>query len=111
MTEKIKCFRLKPNADISSVPESPHLSYIHKDAVQGFFVSLGHDITLNIGFPEDLTKCNDFDYILVLDEEFGQPDGPFYHYMNNEIEPFPGLLEVVHAYNEEMSKLEYLEES
>lgn len=110
MAEKIKRFRLKPDADVSSVPESPHLSYIHKDCTRGFFKSLGHEITLNIGFPEDLSKWNDLDYILVLDEDFGQPYGPFYHYMYNQIKSFVSLLNVVHAYNEEMSKLEYLEE-
>ena len=110
MAEKIKRFRLKPDADISTVPKSPHLSYIHKDAVRGFHVNLGHEITLNIGFPEDLSKWNDFDYVLVLDEDFGQPYGPFYHYMGNKIPAFPELLEIVNAYNREMSKLDYLEE-
>lgn len=108
--EKIKRFRLKPNADISSVPESAHLSYIADDGVRGFYVSLGHEITLNICFPKDLSKWNDFDYVLVLDEDFGHPYGPFYNYMGNKIPAFPELLEIVNAYNREMSKLEYLEE-
>lgn len=108
--EKIKRFRLKPDADISSVPKSKYLSYIHKDCVRRFSKSLGHGITLDIGFPEDLSKWNDFDYVLVLDEDFGQPYGPFYHYMGNKIPAFPALLEIVNAYNREMSKLEYLEE-
>lgn len=111
MAEKIKRFRLKPDADISSVPESKYLSYIHKDCVRGFFKSLGYGITLDIGFPEDLSKWDDFDYVLVLDEDFGQPYGPFYHYMGNKISAFPALLEIVNAYNREMSKLEYLEET
>ena len=108
--EKIKLFKLKPNADISSVSESTHFSYISKDCVRGFFVNLGHEITLNVGFPKNLLKWNDWNYVLVIDEEFGQPYTPFYKYLINEIEAFPALLEIVHAYNEEMSKLEYLEE-
>ena len=56
-------------------------------------------------------EWNDFDYILVLDEDYGQPYGPFYHFMSGEIkEPWDGLKEVIEAYNEFMSSLIFLEE-
>lgn len=127
----VKRFRLKPNADISSVPVTEHMGYVHKDFHRGFWTILKivdpetephpyfddeiiytlQSITLNIVFPEDLSKWNDFDYVLVLDDEFGQPYVPFYDYMSGRIkETFPFLEAVIISYNEIMSSLPYLEE-
>ena len=117
---KIKRFKIKPDADISVFPWGKvskiiygHVKYINinKDSVCGFWELLCHDITVNIAFPEDLSQWNDFDYILVLDEDFGQPYTPFYRYMFGEIqEPWQGLIDVINAYNELMSSFVWLEE-
>ena len=50
-----------------------------------------YEISFNIAFGEDLSTFNDFDNVLILDEEFGQPYTPFYDYLNGEIEDFPFL--------------------
>lgn len=115
---KIKRFKMKPDADISVFPWGRisriihgKVSYVNENSVCGFWEPLCHEISVNIVFPEDLSEWNDFDYILVLDEDFCQPYGPFYHYMNGEIkEPWDGLKEVIEAYNEFMSSLTFLEE-
>lgn len=128
----VKRFRLKPNADISSVPVTEHMGYVHKDFHRGFWKTLAiydpetephpyfnnelirylNTITLNVVFPEDLSQWNDYDYILVMDEDFGQPYTPFYNQYNEKIDerekPFLGL--VIRAYNEIMESLPYLEE-
>ena len=115
---KIKRFKIKPDADISVFPFGRvskiiygHVKYVNKNSVCGFWELLCHDISVSIAFPEDLRQWNDFDYILVLDENFGQPYTPFYQYMFGEIqEPWPGLIEVINAYNEFMSSFDWLEE-
>ena len=111
MAQKIKRFRLKPDADVSSIQQDPFMTYVHKDAIRGFWHTLKDDITINIVFPKNLSEWNDFDYILVLDEEFCQPYTPFYAFMDDPKRgSFPYLGEVVKAYNEFMASLPYLEE-
>lgn len=115
---KIKRFKMKPDADISVFPwgriqrviNGP-VTYVNENSVGGFWEPLFQEISVIIAFPENLSEWNDFDYILVLDEDFGQPYGPFYHFMNGEIEkPWGYLKEVIEAYNEFMSSLIFLEE-
>lgn len=111
--EKIKRFKLKPNADLSSIPEIQYMTYVHKNAVRGFCHTLDERelIDVCIVFPAELSEWNDFDYVLVLDDEFGQPFTPFYDYMNAPNDkPFPFLRKIIHTYNEFMSSLPYLEE-
>ena len=48
-----------------------------------------YETSFNMAFQEDLSKFNDFDNVLVLDEEFGQPYTPFYDYLNGKTEPLP----------------------
>ena len=115
---KIKRFKMKPDADISvfpwsKIPKIIHgkVSYVNEDSICGYWDLLCHEISVIIAFSEDLSRWNDFDYVLVLDEEFCQPYGPFYHFMSGEIkEPWNGLKEVIEAYNEFMSSLIFLEE-
>jgi len=110
MPAKIKRFRLKPNADISSVPENSHLSFVNKKATRGFWKPLRGSVDVNIAFPEDLSEWNDFEYVLVLDNDFGQPYLPFYSYLNREINCFKFLAGVVEEYNSLMESLPYMEE-
>lgn len=69
------------------------------------------DISLNIGFPADLSLWNDFDDVLVMDENFAQPYDPFYIYMDREKDskPFPFLLNVIGHYNRIMDSFSFLE--
>lgn len=72
-----------------------------------------YEISFNMAFQEELSKFDDIDNILVLDEEFGQPYTPFYGYMENngDKEPFPPFLAwVILEYNEWMSSFDFLEE-
>jgi len=84
-------------------------SYIHKDAVCSISKLLADDITVNIGFPEDLSKWNDFAFVIVMDESFGQPYTPFYHVEEHKRYQFPFVLNVVGHYNKFMDSLSFLE--
>ena len=115
---KIKRFKLKSDADIFTFPwgritmiiRTP-VTYVNKNSICGFWDHLvGDDISITIAFPEDFSKWNDIDYVLVLDEAFGQPYGPFYHYLNGKTVIFPYLEEVITKYNEFMSSMPFLEE-
>ena len=97
---KIKRFKMKPDADISVFPwgRIPRIiygkvSYVNENSVSGFWEPLFQEISVIIAFPENLSEWNDFDYILVLDEDFCQPYG-----------------EVIETYNEFVSSLIFLEE-
>lgn len=116
--QKIKRFKLKDGITIEDIRESyPHLndggSWIHDDSKTMIFkpsLADADDISVNIGFPEDFSQWNDFDYVLVLDEAFCQPYTPFYDFMDGRIKTFPFLYNVVKSYNEFMSSLNFLEE-
>lgn len=71
-----------------------------------------YEISFNLAFKDDPTDFNDFDNVLIFDEEFCQPYTPFYGYMgnNNDKEPFPFLAWVISEYNEWMSGFDFLEE-
>ena len=118
---KIKRFKMKPDTDIFQFPwgrvkyieygQPGAMTFVNENSVCRFWDTLCHGVSINIAFPEDLKEWNDFDYILVLDEDFGQPYGPFYHFMEGKIqEPWPVLIEVINAYNEFMTSFDWLEE-
>lgn len=124
MRLKIKRFKLKEGRPTQEDLEKYHFreggSWIIKDAK--WFVSKiirkedkryqDYEDSFNLAFKEDLNDFNDFDNILVLDEEFCQPYTPFYGYMENNgnKEPFPFLAWVISEYNEWMSGFDFLEE-
>jgi len=99
--------------------------YISQDTTVFLFAPLYKNVTLNVGFPKDLSVWNDFDHVIVLDEDFGQPYTPFYKYLDNAEStpvryepkmPFtitlnvsPFLQRVIRAYNETMDKYSFLE--
>lgn len=110
MSEKIKRFRMKPDAEIPREGMSTQMQYVNSDATHGFFKMLVDEIELNVTFPANCADWDDFDFVLVIDDDFGQPYYPFYQYLNGKRKSFPFLDRVVHAYNEFMSSLPYLEE-
>ena len=84
-------------------------SWIFKNADYYFIIPLCDDISLDIAFPNDLNNWDDYDYVLVLDEMFGQPYTPFYYKLKNPKE-VPGnfLQTIINKYNEKMNELPFL---
>lgn len=112
---EIARFKTRPNVSLNHIKcIREGGSWIHKNAIRFMSIPLHdkYEITLNIGFPEDLSKWDDFNYILVLDEEFGQPYIPFYAYLEGawQKRESPVLNKIIKNYNEEMRALPFLEE-
>lgn len=63
------------------------------------------EITIEIDIDLTTLEWDDFNNVLVLDCDFGQPYVPFYHYLNGEIKMFPVLEKVVKEYNRLMEIL------
>lgn len=114
---KIQRYKLKDGVTKDTLLQCgfrPGGSYIAKDVVYMTYRALADSIDVNIGMPEDLSKWNDFDYVLVLDNDFGQPYTPFYNFMNGEIKEkncFPFLRKVIAKYNKVMSSYPVLEDA
>lgn len=111
----MKRFKLKDgisNADISKLDGiRDGGTWVQKDCVSHLHFPLGSSISLDVGFPEDLSKWDDFDYAIVLDDDFCQPYTPFYkHFEDPENPAFPFLCEVFKAYIEAMESIPVLEE-
>lgn len=71
----------------------------------------GIEFSINIAFGSDISDWNDFDNVLVLDEDFCQPYTPFYgDDYGKEIKNFPTLESVIQIYNEFMNSLCFLVE-
>lgn len=67
------------------------------------------EFSIDIAFNDDLTDWNDWDYVLVLDEDFCQPYTPFYgDNFGAEISNFPTLEYCVEKYNEFMDSLPFM---
>lgn len=124
-SHRIKRFRLKPGSEalIQSQTKDDHdATYICEDVTRSLYVPIycqNWDFSINIGFPDDLSKWNDFDYVLVLDEESLQPYTPFYDRLREQERPVTSIVsyycekfqnEFVDLYNETMSKFGFLEE-
>ena len=70
------------------------------------------DFIISIVFPdfeEGLAEWDDFSFVLVLDDEFGQPYTPFYgKNYKKDIQNFPCLECVIEAYNKFMDSFDFL---
>lgn len=67
------------------------------------------EFSINIAFGSDIGDWNDFDNVLILDEDFCQPYIPFYgENYGKEISNFATLEYVIQKYNEFMSGLSFL---
>ena len=88
--------------------------FVHPDGIFHIYRNLVDSIELDIAFPADLSEWNDYDYILVLDDDFGQPYTPFYNYYARMritgAKPGPYVRKVVTAYNKIMDSLPFFEE-
>lgn len=65
--------------------------------------------SINIAFCNGLDGWNDFDNVLVLDDDFGQPYTPFYHTEYKLCNAFPCLQYVIDTYNNYMKSMPFLE--
>ena len=116
---KIKRFKLKDNVtrdDLIALGFRNGGSWIKKDAE--LFLSrcfeykeTEFEYSISIAFNSDINDWNDFDNVLVLDEDFCQPYTPFYEYnYGKDITDFPTLENIIFKYNEFMSSLGIFEE-
>lgn len=113
----IKRFRMKPGLEkwwLKNVPIEGEASWIHPKATRFISYRLdinGLEIDVDIGFPENLSEWDDFEYIIVMDDDFCQPYGPFYTKLDNpdwEGNDFLSIL--IEEYNNLLSNLPFLEE-
>ena len=111
---QIKRFKLKDGITIpeSAVPGGAgvHLAATH--CIHKVIHVNGKDpfgIGIDIAFSEDV-PWNDFDFVLVLDEEALQPYFPFYEALQGNAPTFEYLQKFIEAYNGYMSSLPFLEE-
>ena len=116
---KIKRFKLKDNVtrdDLIALGFRNGGSWIKKDAE--LFLSrcfeykeTEFEYSISIAFSSDINDWNDFDNVLVLDEDFCQPYTPFYGYnYGKDITDFPTLENAIFKYNEFMSGLGIFDE-
>lgn len=69
------------------------------------------EYSINIAFGNNISEWNDFDNIIIIDEDFLQPYTPFYgDNFGKEVNNFPSLENVIQNYNKFMSSLGIFEE-
>lgn len=114
---KIHRFRIKSNVtqgDLENLGVRKGGVFVNSSAEWVYFMHLSDDVTLNIAFPKDLASWNDFDFVLLLDEDFGQPFTPFYRYLNEGKKHTSGpneyLKNIIQQYNAAMEAIPFFEE-
>ena len=116
---KIKRFKLKDNItkdDLIALKFRSGGSWIKKDAELFLcrcfeYRKSDFEYSINIAFSSDINDWNDFDNVLVLDEDFGQPYTQFYgDNYGKDIDNFPVLEMVISNYNKFMDSLNIFEE-
>lgn len=112
---RIKRFKLREGVNLEVLKKQEWLepggTWMQKDSVLCGFKYMAGDITLNIAFPDDLSKWDDFNYVELIDENFGQPYTPFYgDNYGKDITNFAFLEKIIKIYNEYMSSFDFLEE-
>ena len=67
------------------------------------------EFSISIYFKDDIGDWNDFDNVLVLDEDFLQPYTPFYgNNYKKEISNYPCLEYCIEKYNKFMDSFDFL---
>ena len=114
---KAKSYKLKYTPTVGQlIDASANLGgiWINKEAIfyiTKFFCLPKYDFEFSIAicFKEDISDWNDFDNVLVLDEDFAQPYTPFYgNNYKKEISNHPCLEYCIEKYNEFMSSFDFL---
>lgn len=114
---QVKRFQMKKGTTLAGIEAHYRLldggEWINPDAHKFMSIPImDGDITVNIGFPDEdkFYEWDDIDYVLVFDEDFGQPYGEFYgDNFGDDVQGFPYLEEVIDSYNRVMSGLDFLE--
>ena len=117
---KAKSYKLKyipTKEQLIKLGARPGGAWINQDSdlylsiIREFPDSCG-DFIICIGFPDfekGLVEWDDFNFVLVLDDDFGQPYTPFYgKNYKKDIQNFPCLEFVIEAYNEFMDGFDFL---
>lgn len=117
---KAKSYKMKyipTKEQLIKLGARPGGTWINKDSnlyisiVREFPDSCG-DFIIYIGFPDfekGLVEWDDFNFVLVLDDDFGQPYTPFYgKNYKKDIQDFPCLEYVIEAYNNFMDSFDFL---
>lgn len=116
---KIKRFKVKDGVtkeDLIALGFASGGTWVKKDAklfrCRIFEYTPTHfEYSISIVFGDDINDWNDFDNVLILDEDFCQPYTPFYgDNFGKEIYDFPSLENVIYRYNKFMSELGIFEE-
>ena len=134
--EKIKRYKLKSNMtkeQLISLGFHEGGTWVHKNAelVLSKYIHITNEVeyttkkgkrkkrkylsefNIGIAFTDNINDWNDFDNVLVLDEDWCQPYYPFYHLRSDKLKDneIPKVLPLLVAeYNEYMDSLEFLEE-
>ena len=87
-----------------NLPVSEGGKYINDKACYSTWKVLVDGISINIAFPENPIEWDDYEFVLVMDDDFCQPYTPFYR-----ASIYPYLLNVVGHFNKFMDSLTFLE--
>lgn len=107
-------YRVKDGASIEELMSSGFelgYSFVNKNAYcckHKLFHYKYLEFSIYASFPKDLTQFDDFDYVLVLDEDFAQPYTPFYNSFG-EYTKQEYVVAVIEAYNNFMDSIPILE--
>ena len=113
----IKRFRLNQELGRKWLNEKvppTNAAWIHQKATRCICYAVNLDekeIYIDIRFPNDLSTWDDFEFIIVIDEDSGQPYTPFYAKLDSpnwEGDEF--LNAFIRQYNNLLSDLPFLEE-
>ena len=114
-------YKMKPGTTISYIEKYAKKkkyvfnnggTWISKDAEHCLFIVLNDDINVDIAFPKDLKNWDDYNHVTVMDDNLGQPYGPFYEHLKNPAEKSdPYLKMVIEKYHEIMDSLPFLEKT
>lgn len=118
---KIKRYKIKPDATRETILRCCHCgwfyggSYVTKGADftifhHGAYRKTHFEFSIDVAFKPDVQDWNDFDNILVLDEDWCQPYTPFYDNYGKEVSDSPTLEYLIDEYNRFLGSLEFLEE-
>lgn len=113
---KIKRYKLQNNItkeDLLSYGFKPG-SWIKKNAdifisKSFYYKKTDFEFSINIALNSNTLNFDDYDNVLILDEDFGQPYTPFYVYFDKNVNDFEVLEYVINCYNLLMDSYKFLD--
>lgn len=113
---KINRYKVKPGTMVDDLVKNGFKAggtWVNKNAVwyRSHCIRLdGLEFDVDVVSPANIDEFNDFDCVLVMDSDFGQPYTPFYKHYGEEVTNFPCLEYVIHGYNKFLGSIPFLEE-